>query len=300
MQRLENNDRGQSGTIVALLMIPLMAMLALAIDVGAMHLEKQQLQTGADAAALAIAQDCANDDCSDPNDTAESMAEANFHSDGASGTVTALNKSDRTVTVQTNTVREHWFAPVVGIHSTPIQATATAEWEDPASVSAAGTFPLAFSWCALDALEESTEAQALYSSDNDCKDSDQTSIPGGFGWLSPDATCQSFDWVQGQYGWARSKPGKSMETCDDAPFDQFIGQKIFLPIFDDVDGQGSDGKLRIIGYASLTLSGYYFPSDRQGSLCKGNVLCVSGVFDRFVTLSESTDTPGAAVVTLTE
>ncbi|OAV62876.1 Tad domain-containing protein [Enteractinococcus helveticum] len=298
MQRLKNNDRGQSGTIVAILMVPLMAMLALAIDVGAMHLDKQQLQTGADAAALAIAQDCAHNDCSTANITADSMTKANFHGDGASGTVTALNVSDRTVTVQTSTIREHWFAPIIGIHSTPIHATAVAQWEDQASV--AGTLPLAFSWCALDGLEESASQQVLYSSDNNCRGSGPNTIPGGFGWLTPgDSTCETLTWVT--EGWAKSDPGNN-PSCNTATLRQFIGQQVFLPIFDAAAGQGNNGRYRIIGYAAVTLTGYNFSgaSYPASPPCSGSARCVSGIFHRFVALTESSDTSGTAVVTLTE
>ncbi|GAA4106108.1 Tad domain-containing protein [Enteractinococcus coprophilus] len=296
MQRLKNNDRGQSGTIVAILMVPLMAMLALAIDVGAMHLDKQQLQTGADAAALAIAQDCAHSDCSTANSTADAMANANFHGDGASGTVTALNVSERTVTVQTDTIREHWFAPVLGIHSTPIQATASARWEHSASI--AGTLPLAFSWCALDAVEDSGTAQVLYSTNNGCQGLRHNAIPGGFGWLTPgDSTCKTLTWVKD--GWAKSDPGNN-PSCKDVHLRSYIGQPVFVPIFDAAEGSGTNASYRIIGYASFRLSGYYFSGTSYRPPCGGSDRCMSGTFERFVPLSESSDPAGTAVVTLTE
>jgi Flp pilus assembly protein TadG len=62
LQRLKD-ERGAIGVVVALLMIPLMGFAAIAIDVSAMYAERPQLQNGADAAALAIAQDCAVDSC---------------------------------------------------------------------------------------------------------------------------------------------------------------------------------------------------------------------------------------------
>ncbi|WP_258933500.1 pilus assembly protein TadG-related protein [Nesterenkonia pannonica] len=91
MQRLKNNDRGAVGVIVALMLVPIMILAALAIDVAAMHATKQQLQTGADAGALAIAQDCAryeddaNCDAGTAAGTAQQMATANVTIGSADG-----------------------------------------------------------------------------------------------------------------------------------------------------------------------------------------------------------------------
>ena len=65
VQRLRD-ERGAVGVVVALLMVPLIGFAAIAIDVSAMYAERQQLQTGADAGALAIAQDCAPGACGSP------------------------------------------------------------------------------------------------------------------------------------------------------------------------------------------------------------------------------------------
>ena len=73
MQRLKD-ERGAVAVMVALLMVPLIAFAAIAIDVAAMWSERQQLQTAADAGALAIAQDCARGTCGNPAQTAQSLA----------------------------------------------------------------------------------------------------------------------------------------------------------------------------------------------------------------------------------
>lgn len=52
-------DHGNVAVIVALMMTTLLAMGAIAVDVGGWYVRRQQLQTGADAAALAVAKRCA-------------------------------------------------------------------------------------------------------------------------------------------------------------------------------------------------------------------------------------------------
>jgi hypothetical protein len=54
-------DRSDEGAVliwVALMMVVLLGVGALVIDIGALYLERRELQNGADAAALAVAQDC--------------------------------------------------------------------------------------------------------------------------------------------------------------------------------------------------------------------------------------------------
>src|SRR5665811_2480716 len=83
--------RGESGAtavIVALLMIPLFGFAAISIDVGGLYFERRQLQNGADAAALAIAQDCAKGVCGDINATASDLAGKNANDNAANATAT--------------------------------------------------------------------------------------------------------------------------------------------------------------------------------------------------------------------
>ena len=59
---LRDDERGASAVLVAILLVPLLGFAAIALDVGALYVERGQLQNGADAAALAIAQDCSDGD----------------------------------------------------------------------------------------------------------------------------------------------------------------------------------------------------------------------------------------------
>ena len=55
------SERGATAVLVGILLVPLVGCLAIALDVGALYVERGQLQNGADAAALAVAQECAED-----------------------------------------------------------------------------------------------------------------------------------------------------------------------------------------------------------------------------------------------
>lgn len=62
MRRL-NDDHGAVAVVVAILAVAMFGFAALVIDVGALYDERRQLQNGADASALALAQSCANGAC---------------------------------------------------------------------------------------------------------------------------------------------------------------------------------------------------------------------------------------------
>ncbi len=61
MRRLRNDDSGAVATIVAILLSTtvLLAVAALTVDMGQLYAERREIQNGADAAALALAQSCA-------------------------------------------------------------------------------------------------------------------------------------------------------------------------------------------------------------------------------------------------
>ena len=59
----QQTDRGAILPLVAISMVVLLGMGAMVIDVGHLYAERRQLQNGADAAALAVAQSCAQGNC---------------------------------------------------------------------------------------------------------------------------------------------------------------------------------------------------------------------------------------------
>lgn len=62
MRRL-NGDAGSTAVFVAVLMAALLGVGTIVLDVGSLYWERRQLQNGADAAALAVAQDCPGTGC---------------------------------------------------------------------------------------------------------------------------------------------------------------------------------------------------------------------------------------------
>ena len=139
-------ERGAVAVIVALLMVPLLGCAAIAVDVAALYADREQLQTAADAGAVAVALDCAGGACGNTVATATTALTANAGSaEDATLTTPTVSVSGNTVTVTVSANQAHWFAPVLGVDSTRVTASATATWKP--TTTAVAQLPLAISYC---------------------------------------------------------------------------------------------------------------------------------------------------------
>lgn len=154
---MADRECGAISVLVALLMVVLLGFAALAIDVAVVYSERAQLQNGADAAALGIAQTCAMTPtsalCSSSSTIATELANQNAL-DGL-GTVESVALSANKVTVTTAAKEAGrsdnrvslFFARAVGVSSAEVGARATAIWGSP--VAGPAPFPVVFSECEL-------------------------------------------------------------------------------------------------------------------------------------------------------
>jgi len=293
VRRRLDDERGASAVVLALLLVPMLGFAAIAVDVGALYAERARLQVAADAAAIAVAQDCARGNCGDMLGTAQALVAANNPEGTAAQPV--LSSDPLSVTVDGSTPQEHWFAPVIGHDSTEVSATATVGWGGPSGGTA--MLPLAFSWCSFEkqthgGIPSNEDLQIIKLTKTDgakeCHPQSGNQIPGGFGFVVTDSgTCEVTSLINGRL---RSDPGESPSNgCDAADFRSFLNKTVLLPIYDDAGGTGSNGWYRVYGYAAFHLTGYSFPGQfkTNPAPCNGSVRCVSGYFTRFVELSDA-------------
>lgn len=293
MRRLKHfpTDRGAVAVWVALLMVPLLVVAALAIDVGSAYADRQRLQTGADAAALAIAQHCAaGRPCDDATalGIARELASANDPLGGAASvTEVDLDAQEAWVEVQTGSVSDHWFAPVMGADESAVAARGAASW----SGTLPGSLPLTFSFCAIQALTgatvttggsgrpalditEPTGEVVLSAKGNTtfeavvaaCQSKrGWSAAPGNFGWLDVEGN-DCFGLLVGiETGVVSGSPGASpVKECKDeaAAFAAFISSStpLLIPVYSGVEGTGNNTKFHIAGYAIVELEGIAFPN----------------------------------------
>ena len=295
MRRL-NDDSGAVGVFVAIIIAVLLGLVGLTIDVGAMYRERRELQNGADAAALAIAEECALGtslcNTAAAGSTAQSFASGNASDGAAAVEVLHINHGQRTVTVQTGTLNtdgttrlDPFFAEVVGFDGSTIHATAVAQWGNPASLFG---LPLTISMCEFPGTAQlPSPPQVLYFHDGNnaepCNaqaghDADGDGfLAGGFGWLGGDGDCEVFLVSD---TWHTADPGSSPTVgCDPGPVADLVGQDVPLPIFDDLVGVGTGGEYHIAGFAMFHITGFNFGGQfKVNPPCQGDERCMSGHF----------------------
>jgi hypothetical protein len=322
MQRLRyGRERGGVAVTVALLTVPLLVILAFVVDAGLLHWEKVQLQNGADAAALAVAEKCAKEGPSctsgatalaagisgrNANDAqaAAFLPPAEFVVNTSSGKVEVISS---TLNSEGTEVR-HPFASLVDPGGSTIEAMAAAQWGTPIRGS---VLPLAIAECELETIETDpvVAKQIFLRSDNEAQDC-PGAYPGGFGWLDDgDRDCWVEIGVDGYVeGTTGNNPGKT--GCTAADFKGLLGTTVLVPIYSDFDettggkreAGGAQGKYYIEKFAAFTVTGYktsgsddtYYGSsspsfkgpgaddcDKSGK-CRG----LRGYFVRYVELGE--------------
>ena len=288
------DDRGAVLVIVAVIMVALLGIGALVIDLGALYVERRELQNGADAAALAIAQDCAGGDCGAAFATAEQFADLNAK-DGLStvdfvcgvgpglqactepppaGVEGALGWVRVTTSTETPDGDQVDFvlAPVMSaLTGSTVHADAVAAWG--ALGSLAGAVPLIMSLCEFKSYGGKIDPLVLPEVDimvkfhttaemTDCPAGPSgADAPGGFGWLDTEAgECQVTLDVDDD-PWVGADTGNGVpQPCDPSiwpAMDPFA-----IALFDEInDLTGNNLEYRLLGFVALDLTGYAFPGN---------------------------------------
>jgi Flp pilus assembly protein TadG len=162
--RLRREELGVTSVFVILLMTVLLISAALVVDIGAMQARKAQLQDAADAAVLAIAQECHDSSgssslgcapsvVSSAAVTASELAVANLN-DGAATVESVEFPSPDTVRVVLSSTQTGYFGVFAGVDSTDLRADATARWEQEVV-----PLPLALASCNFPAAGQQTVLQ---------------------------------------------------------------------------------------------------------------------------------------------
>ncbi len=151
---LRESDTGATIVFVAVILVALLAMSAFAIDFGRMWEERRQLQNGADAAAVAIAEDCARGLCDalyDEYAVADIYVDANARDGAAWPWNVELDLVAQTVTVHNATEDpggdnkfDMLLAGAVGFDGFTVGAQATVAWGNALQIA---TIPIIISEC---------------------------------------------------------------------------------------------------------------------------------------------------------
>ncbi|RDV09733.1 pilus assembly protein TadG [Arthrobacter sp. RT-1] len=317
------NERGAVSVIVAILLVTLLGFVAIAVDVGVIYSERAQLQSGADASAIALAQKCARDatdsECSTTSTLATSLANQNALDGMSKVHGIQLDKTARTVSVTTSAKETGgednsvslFFADVLGIPTKEVGAQSKATWGSPKAGRTA--FPLAFSICqvkdniggSLQLLQEHGKNQNI-----DCNYGPSgAAVQGGFGWLvqDPGVCGGTIDLAVSEGGSdpGNNAPGNCSTELNRWASEITAGRKIIvlLPVFNKVTGTGAGAVYGMVSFAAFEVTGwkfsggtglpYEFRSEKSTTTgvtvateCKGECRGIIGKFVKYVSLAD--------------
>ncbi|MGC0236933.1 pilus assembly protein TadG-related protein [Arthrobacter sp. SD76] len=326
MRRVSGRDHAEKGAvsvIVALLLVTLLGFTAIAVDVGVIYSERAQLQSGADASAIALAQKCARDatdaQCSTTSTLAGSLANQNALDGMSKVHSIQLDKTARTVSVTTSAKEiggkdnsvSLFFANAIGIPSKEVGARSSAAWGSPKAGRTA--FPLAFSICqvkdniggALQLLQEHGK-----NANADCNYGPSgAAVQGGFGWLVQDAgKCGgTIDLAVSEGG---SDPGNNAPGNCSTELNRWASEMaagrdviVLLPVFDKVTGTGAGAIYGMVSFAAFKVTGWKFSGDStlpytfqnrastttgvtSATECRGECRGIIGKFVKYVSLAD--------------
>jgi hypothetical protein len=302
------DEKGAVLVLMAAFTVVMVGMAALVIDVGALNDEQRQLQNGADAAALGLAQYIGSNGCTSGTGAclpaklvgeAQDLASGNVR-DAMTAYTVDPDYDKKTVTVVTRTgsgsttaILPYEFAQIItGKKGQVVEAAATASW---AGLKSAKVIRLTLSYCEfLDAtkpasnpvFDRPTEVLLGVPSDSCPGSPSGANLPGGFGWLDdtdgPDDCMLTPSTGDIRVG---SDPGR--DTPRACQLSVFLGEDVLLTLYDQyTDKGGNRADYRIYGFAQFHLSGYDLPvAGKAGASCSKKP-CLAGRFTRFVPIGE--------------
>jgi len=288
MSRLSVTDEsGQAILVTVLFLVVLCGCVALVMDVGSWYREQRQAQATADSAALAGAQAL-------PADPSKGIALAQQYADSNGGgvdgediAVTSDWEPNDTITVDAKRQATGFFSRLFSVAGVNVSETAAARAGVPQQ--AYGVAPIVVN-----------KAHPLLSGPGcPCFDTETTlplgkdGAPGAFGLVDLSnsngtvGTSTLSDWVQNGYqqylslGEYDSDPGAKFNALGSALGDR-IGTELLFPVYDSLDGKGSNAQYDVIGWVAFhldsfdgngdngTLTGYFTRVIWQGIQSKTN------------------------------
>jgi Flp pilus assembly protein TadG len=273
MRQLRRCQRGQALVLMVVFMAFMLGLAALVLDVGSWFRSQRQLQSAADAAALAGAQALPNSP-GDASGLAQQYATKNA-SDLASADYSFgsdIFPNDR-ITVHLTRNAPGFFARVFGIDSVHVGATATAQAKTMAQAKHVAPIVVQNTQSML-----AGSGCPCFGPANETTLPLRTNAPGGFalvdlsgsgnGTTSNDAIA---NWIVNGYpdylpvGAYFSDPGAKFNNSQiQSALNSRIGTELLFPVYDTYNGGGANAGYHVIGWAafhieSISLNG-------QGSL----------------------------------
>ncbi|HEX6699971.1 MAG TPA: pilus assembly protein TadG-related protein [Gaiellaceae bacterium] len=295
MTAKRRNESGQALVLMCVFLLSLVGLAALVLDVGSWYRAKRQLQSTADAAALAGAQSLP-DNPGNASGLAASYANKNTPDLATSDYSISSNivPNDR-ITVRITRPSPGFFAKLFGIDSVDVGARATAQTEGMASakyvapIAVKNTHPmLSGAGCPCFGQQNETTIPV-----------GDTGAPGAFalvnllnGAQGTSGASTLADWINKGFqnylplGGYFSDPGVKFNSqqIQDALTNR-LGTEMLFPVYDTLTGQGSNAEYHVIGWVGFHIESFD---------ARGNTGTITGWFTEVIWdgLAATTSTGG--------
>ena len=276
-----------------------------------MYWEKVQLQNGADAAVLAVAQDCATrgTTCASGAGTlATGIAGSNANDGLSAATITsfAATANSGKVTVEASSPSGngvgHPFASLFEPQTdTTLHADASAEWGTP--VSGTTGIALTIAECEFtdlppqDASAPNPVRTWLLINNGGSGEPCANGAPGGFGWLDG-TNCSSTISINATVGGEVGvQPNPNKNGCSSSILSQKLCQTLLIPLYSSTAGTGANATFTISRFAAFKLTGVKTGGANSDEYCGGSALSpappnqgnskgIQGFFVKYVELGQ--------------
>jgi hypothetical protein len=301
-RRRTGSEAGQTTLFGVLFLVVLICMMAAVIDVGAWMRADRKLQSDADAAALAAAQEL-------PYDTGLAIAKAVEYGTKNGGSVTAANVSFETkvmpndiVVVRATKSAPGVFTGLFGVNSVDVHATAKAR---------AGSLNQAryAAPIAVDIMHEKLQCSPLPCFNQQTTIDLEKTGPGAFRLINLDrshgGTGQQTlaDWILHGYQGLMpldnyySDPGAKFNASQVvSSLNERIGDTLLFPVYDDTRKSGANFDYHVIGWVGFTVTGF----DAHGSSGKVFGYFTSVIWEGIMGSPDGEGNFGARTVALIE
>lgn len=254
----DDRERGAVSVLAAIALVPITAVTAVGVDAGRVFVERQRVQTAAEAAALASAAEWyrTGSACAAPP---QSSIEANSGAESTSTCSTTGTRFGGVVTVTVSKGVGAVFASVIGHSSTDVTSTASVRIGPAASASGLRPTAMCDDSPALAAWRSSgfsATQQFTVGLSGEC-----AGVPGNWGVLDFDGgsnrTIDLQQWID--QGWNGTVTvGQEVFGDPGIPspalhMDKAIGKTFTVPVYDRVRYEGSNAVFRVSSFVTITV-----------------------------------------------
>lgn len=277
-QRANVAGRDESGQAAVLSVVWLLVLLGFAgfvIDVGSWYRAQRNLQSRADASALAGAQDLPQSVATAGSEAQQFATKNGFTLPAGNITFSGTTVPDDSISVKVDSTAPTFFSRIFGINSVAVRATAMAKSDLMGSARYVAPITVSINHPLLTGVSAGVNCPCF--NQPTTLPLDKRGAPGAFGLLDLDngtgnGSSTLADWIANGFdglldlGDYLSNTGAKFDSANvQGALDARIGTVLLFPVYDTLTGVGTNAKYHIVAWVGFKLTGYNL-SGNNGTL----------------------------------